>query len=964
MSPQEQAVKPESFTTFGELLRYLRKRSQLSRAELARAAGYSESLVARLELNQRRPDPVTIQARFVPALELDTEPAWVERLLTLAAGSETIKTEKQGAPDIGNSSVLTPSRFDAASWLLATKLFVPHPQTQDVRRHRLLAQLDRALAVPLTLVVAPPGYGKTNLIATWIAERIAAESRDEAQYDSTSNRSSLIVDHSMFAWVSLDHGDNDLATFVRYLVAACRRFDPEVGTTTSAMLQQMAALPLETILAPLLNDLAILPNRNVLVLEDAHLLHDRRVHSALAFLIEHLPPRVHIIVSSREELPLPVARLRAAGKLLEIHSRDLRFTAVESSTFLREAMRVDVTDGDIAVLDARTEGWAAGLQLAALALRERPNPGGIVDTISGSSRYFVDYLTDEVIDRLPAHLKTFVLQTSILDRLCGPLCDAVLGVGGQEPVIRETKLIPDAYSQIMLEELERRQLFLLALDGERYWYRYHHLFADLLRARLEQGIGAERVAVLHGRASRWYEAQELIDEAIHHALAAGAPEQAARMVEERAEMLIMTSAFATLLRWLALLPQALIYSNHRLALAKSAALLTGGDFSEVERLQEAAERVGPSAVPEHATTGIADAGWLDDVRDMVLIHRSLIARSQNDPAHAITLMRAALEHLPERFWFLHAIAGWNLGMAYLLTGDLSAAEQAFRKVWSDNHAPERIYARIVAAHSQAHIKGVRGQLRAAEEFYRTTLEEVASLGVPMPAVAMLHVGLADVLYQWNDLEAATHHLSEGLRLGKQFGQLDVLAAGYAIRTRLHQARGDAANAAAEPAQTEATLPTGIFDGWSLLRARAWLAQGNTADAERWATRNRVGVSTPADYGHETEQLVLARVLLVKRAFAQALPLLERLHADSETAGRVGITIEVLVLEALALFGSGKQDAALQTLERALVLAEPHSYVRLFVDEGEPMAALLGLVQERGTKPEYASKLLAAFPENA
>jgi LuxR family maltose regulon positive regulatory protein len=501
MTAREPAITPQSFASFGALLRYLRQRVQLSRAELARAAGYSESLIARLELDQRRPNISAIQARFVPALELATEPAWAQRLIELAQLPALVPARQPAAVVAAPVPAAAPA-VQAPPDLLATKLFVPRPRSNAVPRPRLLAPLDRALNVPLTLVAAPAGAGKTTLLADWLKQN---DEHGTMNDEIASHRSSLIAHRFKVAWLSLDAGDNDLATFVRYLVAACQQLAAAAGQTTLALLQQPALLPATALLVPLLNDLAVLPDAGVLVLDDAHLLTTPAVHTALTFLVEHLPPPLHLILACRHEPPLPLARLRARGQLIELRARDLRFQPAESAHFLRASMGVAVTDETAALLDARTEGWAAGLQLAALALQGRDDPADIVAALSGSQRYLGDYLTGEVLGHLPAHLKTFVLQTSILERMCGELCDAVLGITMNDErttmsratseavasLIADRSSMGESYSQLILGELKQRQLLLVSLDDERRWYRYHHLFADLLRARLLQGSSAE-----------------------------------------------------------------------------------------------------------------------------------------------------------------------------------------------------------------------------------------------------------------------------------------------------------------------------------------------------------------------------------------------------------------------------------------------------------------------------------------
>jgi LuxR family transcriptional regulator, maltose regulon positive regulatory protein len=977
MASRDPVITPHSFATFGALLRYLRQRAHLSRVELARAAGYSESLIARLELDQRRPDVSAVHARFVPALDLEHEPAWVARLLALAEDAR-----RQAAAPI-TAAVAPPLQAAAPDLapLLATKLFAPPPRPKIVPRSRLLAQLDRALTVPLTLLAAAAGSGKTTLLADWLSER--QKVKGQRQKDDESDESFLPFTFDLLpfkvAWLSLDAGENDLATFVRYLVAACQRLMSAAGQATLTLLQQPALLSASALLAPLVNDLATLPNASVLVLDDAHVLTAPEVHVGLAFLLDHLPPQLHLVIASREDPPLPLARLRARGQLVELRARHLRFTADESAAFLRETMGVPVTDTAAAALEARTEGWAAGLQLAALVLQNQPDSDGVVADLSGNNRYLVDYLAGEVLDRLPAHLKTFALQTSILERMCGELCDALLGLTEDErrkakdesvdPFVLRPSSFVDSYSQMILAELERRQLFIVPLDDERHWYRYHHLFADLLRARLRHGVGAEAVAALHRRASAWYEAQGLIEEAIQHALAAGAPEEAARLVEQRAEALLIGSEMATLRRWIERLPEEIVHRHHRLALAYAGARLIIGDVAAVEPLLQAAERTQSASgsvtlrnTAAHPANG-ADVGWLDDVTNSTRLLRSIVARAQNDLPRAILLARAALDNLPQQFVFMRSSVAWNLGMAYWSSGELGAAGDVFVEVWADNQSPDQVYLLSAAASSLGQIRVIQGRLREAAQIYRQALDHAAGVGGQVPGMGMVYVGLADVLREWNDLEQAIRHLTDALELGKLFGNLDVLAASYAIVARVKQVQGDFPAAAAAFAEADSITPGSVFDVGPSHRARVWLAMGDIAAAERWATRNGISGDSAVSYQYETEQIVLARVLLMRQAYAQALPALDRLVAATKAGGRIGATIEVLALQALAHQGSGDQQAALAALEQALTLAESEGYVRSFVDEGAPMARLLHTLHAQGKMQAYVDKLLAAFPEN-
>ena len=948
-------------------------------------------------------------ARFIPLegknhLLLESEPAWqrflveVDRFLGGPATAESARAERllaqakpiadarpsaaaQGAGAANSAQIdQSPAGDRLPLNLLATKLFVPRPRPNAVRRARLLVRLDAALHTPLTLVAAPAGFGKTTVLADWLAARsfeLRVKSSELAQTEDTQN-SKLITHNSTVAWLSLDDGDNDPGTFLRYLIAAFQTIAPTVGGTTLALLSAPQPPGPETLLRLLLNDLAALAQESLLVLDDYHLITTPAIHTAMTVLLDHLPPTLHLVIATRADPPLPMARLRARGQLVELRAADLRFTIDEAAAFLTEVMVLPLTAVDVAALEARTEGWIAGLQLAALAMQDHRDLSGFIRAFTGSNRFVVDYLAAEVFARQPAHVQTFLLHTAILDRLCGPLCDAVMGVAEQVVRDRDRQVASAtphpraAYTQALLEALERANLFLVPLDDQRRWYRYHHLFGEVLRERLLSGAAAADVAALHQRASAWFAQQGFVEEAIQHALAAGAPAQAAHLVEQHAEAMIMRSQITTLQRWIEALPEEVVYSRHRLAIAAAGVQMTVGNFPAVEPLIQAAERaqsarviVGPQ---EMATPPVpaGDLGWLDDVAGTAGTLRSFVARAQNDLPRAIALARTALDQLPKQFLFLRSSVAWLLGAAYSTSGDLAAAGEAFVEVWADSRSPEQLHSRIMAASSLGQIRIIQGRLREAAQLYRQSLQESMAATVPVPSVGMIHVGLGEVLREWNNLDGATRHLTEGIVLGKLFGSADVLVATYTTLARVKQAQGDHTAASELLAQAHQFTPGLVHTLDSSQRIRALLAHGDSSAVADWVTRNGIDSNTPISYQHETEQIILTRVLVRRAAYAEALGLLERLAAATEAGGRIGTLIEVLVLQALAYRALGDRHRALTALEQALTLAEGEGYVRIFVDEGAPIAELLAQSAARTTPDDirhsYIARLLSAFPE--
>ncbi len=951
---ESHTIIPASFERFGDLLRHLRLRARLTQRALSTKVGCTFGQISRLESGKRLPDPAVVRAVFVPALGLADEPAWSGRLLILAEQAAW-KSEDYyvGAPrrarpypagaEVTNTNFARTASVPSRNPLVATKIGVPQLRADLVSRPRLLQQLDAALTVPLTLVTAGAGFGKTTLLANWLHElhHRPASIRGESG-------SPLSV-----TWLSLDASDNELMLFVRYLVATLQVLLPNVGTTTLLMLQQpqLPALPL--LLAPLVNDLMALPGPSLLVLDDYHLLTLPLLHEAVLFLIEHMPPALHIILVSRVDPPLPLARLRARRLLVEIRAADLRFTPDEAHAFLRETMRADVTSHQATVLEQRTEGWPAGLQLAALALRGRPDHDRFLASFTGNHRYVVDYLASEVIDELPFHLRAFLLHTAILDRFCAPLCDAVLAFVPAGDNGRAERTSParatvgdDAYSRLILAELERMNLFVTPLDDERRWYRYHQLFVEALRVRLTQDVPRSVIVQLHTRASAWFADQGLIEEALHHALAADDLDGAARLIEQRAEALIIRTEMMTLRRWIERLPIEVIYRRRRLALAYAGVLLALGHIAAVEPLLQAAECAAPpeplDPLPHTGSPsqGLADRGWLDDLAGSTAEMRSIVARANNDFTAATKYAQTALQLLAPHFVFMRSAALWNLGVVRWLEGDLVGAEAVFAQVWAHNQAPDQLYMFLVAALNRGQIRMARGQLHEATQLYQEALRHAAVLGEHVASQGLIHVGLAEVLREQNDLDEALRHIHHAITIGKQFNSPDVLVAASTVLAAIRLALRDELGARVALADV-AQLTLGLVLNLDMSRwFRVLVALGEVATSEHWARSAETAHVVRGGITGEHRQIVLARTLLARGADTEALELLEPLAATSEAAGHTSALIEMLALQVRALHGRRAGAQADMVLERALRLAAPVGYVRLFVDEGMPMAQRL------------------------
>ena len=832
-----------------------------------------------------------------------------------------------------------PSRVAATGQdvLLATKLHVPRLQPGLVPRPRLVEALGGALERALILISAPAGFGKTALLADWIRQ----EGRPAA-------------------WVSLDAGDNDPVRFWRHAAAALDRVHPGTGERIAPLLGIPAPYSFEALVTALVNELASQPGEDeaLLVLDDYHLIGSRSVHTSLEFLLEHLPDSLHLVLATRADPPLPLARLRARGQLTEVRTADLRFTVAEAAALFRQATGVDLPGASVAALTSRTEGWAAGLQLAALSLRGQPDAAGFVAAFSGSHRYVLDYLAEEVFDRQPEELRKFLLDTSVLERLSGPLCDAVTG---------------RAASQALLEQIEAAGLFLAPLDEVRGWWRYHHLFADLLRARLQQEQPAQATR-LHRNAAAWCEEHGLADDAVRHAVAARDMTWAARLIEQHFDTVcVARGETATTQRWLSALPADLVSSRPRLLLAQAFLAAHGGGMEEVERLVDAAERMAAGVAGEPFEPAAGRAGsLLVNVPAHIALCRSYLAYLRGDAEGVARFASYALAELGEGERVLDLAIRANLALAEWLRGRLAEAERALvsRIAWW-RAAGESTVAIWGDVYELSQVQLARGRLDEADRTCRRALEITTAGRPPVTAAGPAYVGLGQAAYQRDDLDTALHHVSEGVALCRQLAYTPPLATGLATLAWIRQATGDPAAAldAIGEAMRAAPGPPGLLNPVQAQRARLLLANGDLAAAARWAEERGLGSDGQPDYVREPEYLVLARVLIAQGQPGQALALLDRLHAAAITQDRTGSVIEAGALRALAMAACGDEAGAVAALAEALTLACPQGYVRIFADEGASMGTLLGQLsaaqrarqgEANGVPPDYLARVQAAF----
>jgi LuxR family maltose regulon positive regulatory protein len=775
--------------------------------------------------------------------------------------------------------------------VLATKLFPPARRSGLVARPWLVERLDGTLerGHRLALVSAPAGFGKTTLVAEWATA------------------------HERVGWLSLDDGDNALPRFLAHLWAAL----PGIRVAPPA-----ADVPTTAALTALVNDYASQPDApSVLVLDDYHVIEALDVHEAVAFLLDHLPDQLHLVVATRADPPFPLARLRSRGQLTEIRVDDLRFAAVEAGAFLNDVMGLRLGADDVQALEGRTEGWVAGLQFAALSLRGVSDVAGFIDAFTGSHRFVIDYLADEVLARQPAAVRDFLLCTAVLDRLTGSLCDAVTGQSGSDRV---------------LDELDRGNVFLVALDAGRTWYRYHHLFRDVLRARL-LAERPEELPRLHRAASEWYAARQLAPDAVRHALAAGDDERAAFLIEGALAEVRRARQDSLLLGWIRSLPDSVVRRRPVLCITAAWSSMMAGELDQMAGWLDDAE----AALA--AGDGAADGAWADteELRTapaLILVYRAALAQARGDIAATVLCASQALELAGPDDHFIRGAAGGFIGLAAWARGDVEQALTTFATAVRSLHAAGNLTDVQDSTVVMGDLWMAAGRPSQARQTYEQALAAATRNGEPYPRVtADLHVGLAELDRELDDLAGAEAHLETARTLAEHGSITENRHRWYVAMSQVHVARGDFAAALRLLDDAEALYRRGTYPELrpiAAMRARVHLAAGDLVAAGAWAA----GISDTVSYLHEHEQLTLARLLI--RRGDDVLGLLDRLRVDA-LERRAGSLLEIDVLRALALHLRGERSAALAALRQALAAApEPERYARLFLDEGAPMLALL------------------------
>jgi LuxR family maltose regulon positive regulatory protein len=836
---------------------------------------------------------------------------------------------EQGDP--GSSRCMFYNGYMAAT-ILATKLYIPSPRAKVVVRPRLIERLNEGLAMgrKLTLISASAGFGKTTLVSEWI------------------NRKSKIINR--VAWLSLDEGDNDLKHFLAYLIAALRTIEQNIGEGVLGLLDSPQSPAIESVLTSLLNEITAIPDHFILVLDDYHLIEAKQVDQALAFLIEHLPPQMHLLIATREDPQFPLARLRARGQLTELRSADLRFTPAEAADFLNQGMGLNLSAEDIATLERRTEGWIAGLQLAAISMQGHQDTASFIKSFTGSHRFVLDYLVEEVLGQQSESIQAFLLRTSILDRMCGPLCDAVLcdsSVSGQQT----------------LEHLEHANLFIVPLDEERHWYRYHHLFGDLLRQRLGKKLTPGEVAELHIRAGEWHEQNGLMPEAFHHALTAGEFVQAARLAEDVWQEMERSFQTAAWLGWVKKLPTAVVCSRPKLCLQLGSAFMDAGEPETSETHLQNAER---------ALAGATDQSETKSLAGNIALIRASNAQNQGDLTDTVKYAELSLQLIPEDDVYLRASAAITLEFTHWTTGNLEASLRGMYAWIEDMQRLGNLMFAIASAFAVADMQVILGHLHEADKALRQAIQAAAALGREAESVTTHHhLGLALLAHERGDDVATAQHIQTAADLGQRTTLVDWHHRWNLAQARLKESAGEwdaALELLNEARRVYVKNPVPILQSVEAHKARVYLKQGRLDKAQAWVRERGLSTEDEVRYLDEYDHLTLARVRLAEGSFAGVSNLLERLLTLAETQKRTGSVIEILLTQALIHQAQNNQPQALAALERALALAEPEGYLRIFVDEGEAMQLLISdfrLTIATRAHPllGYVDRILDSFPQS-
>jgi len=788
--------------------------------------------------------------------------------------------------------------------ILTTKLYAPPPRPKAVKRAHLLQRLAVGTDRPLTLVSAPAGFGKTTLVSDWVQEQ-----------------------QRPLAWLSLDESDADLSRFLAYVIAALQGVAPTVGQGVLAALQGQSSPPMESLMTALINDLDRQQKPIVLVLDDYHRLESKAVDAALTFMLDHMPRSLRLVLVTREDPPLPLGRLRARSQLTELRAADLRFSDREAAEFLNQSMGLALTEADVATLDARTEGWVAGLQLAAISMQDTDDPARLIEAFNGSHQFVLDYLLEEVLNRQDPDTQAFLLRTALLDRFCAELCDACL-----EPSERVARRVLDA--------LEQANLFLIPLDNERRWYRYHHLFADLLRQRLRQVEHPDAVADWHKKASQWFHDHDWPLEAFQQAVATGDVDLATERLLGDTMPLHLRGEIIPVLDWLESLPVDAKNQRPVLWVMHASALMMLGRLASIPPKLDAAEA---------AIKPFPASPALDNLHGHIATNRAFLAVSQHNVNEMRVQSQRALDLLDPHNLPARTAAQWALGHAQALSGERAEARKAHSEALAISQTIGHRIITIVSTTGLGYLHWLDNNLHAAADTYERLLEQ--SGDPPLLIYSEAHLGLARIHYDWNDLGRAAHHLNQAAELADQYEHLDRTVACDWQRARQTQARHDIGSALTLLVRTrqfamQQAFPFHIPD-LIAEECRLRLRQGDVSGAA-----DLVNDDAPVD--------ARARLAMARDAADQALAVLEPALDEAQSRNWADRQLDLRLLQAQAYATGGRMNDAITVLHTALRLAEPGDIIRRFLDEGPAMKRLLVEAQRQGLDSAYLRKLLAAF----
>jgi len=821
--------------------------------------------------------------------------------------------------------------------LLTTKLYLPQPRPDIVQRTHLIDRLNNGISHKLTLISAPAGFGKTTLLSEWISQR-----------------------QIPVAWISLDKGDNDSVHFITYLVAAFQRLEASIGKTVLPMLQSPQPPEVGSIIRGLISEIADFPDDFMLVFDDYHSIDTEEIHKIIELLLDYLPAHIHLVIATRVDPPLPLARLRVGNQLTELRAADLCFTVDETTQFFNRIMNLKLSGHDISVLESRTEGWIAGLQLAGLSMQGREDIPSFIKTFAGDDRHVVDYLAEEVLNVQSEQIQNFLLQTSILNRLSAPLCDFVTHNKG---------------SQEILNELESANLFIVPLDNKRYWYRYHHLFAELLQQRLHQ-TQSDLVAELHNRASKWCRQNGLEDEAVNHALATQDFEQVALLIVEQADTIWERGEHAKFKRWLEKLPADLVFSRPQLSILHAESLLIHWQLDEAEQgLQVAEQALNPSTDGVTGSSLIEQAQLSNSDRMKMLgriaANRSLIASFREDVPGIIQHAKQALKFLPDQELTWRSTVAITLGDGHSIKGDLRAAYQAQLEALEACKVSGNDFLLLIANANLAVTLRQQGRLQQTLEICQQQVQLASESGMSQTVVVGWLLAIwGEVLAELNDLDGATEKARIGVDLTEGCGDVGMLCKSYLCLMRVLYSMGNMADAEEillklENIFRQSDISIKIASMIAAWQARIWLAQGKLEAASQWVVKRGLEVEGELQFAHEGETIVLTRILIAQGRLDEAIGLLDRLIKEGEAGDRITSLVEMLLIQAFAFKAQGDANKAMTTLGKALSIAEPGGYIRIFIDEGSPIAELLEEILDDNTDipRAYLKKLLSAFRLN-